>query len=162
MALGNLRDGGVVVLGVEQEGRGLNAIGLSAEQLTSWEPDYTRDALAAYIDPPADFDLTVLEYSGARCLVFEVREFQDIPHLCKRGSEGVLREGACYVRTRRKPESSEIPTHSEMRDLLDLAIEKGVRRFVVQANQAGLQIAVREANAPTDENRYATELGDLA
>ncbi len=151
-----------MVLGVEQAEQGLNASGLSAEQLTSWEPDHTRDSLATYIDPPAAFDLTVQEYSGVRCLVFEVREFQNIPHLCKRDSEGVLREGACYVRTRRKPESSEIPTHSEMRDLLDLAIEKGVRRFVVQANQAGLQIAAREAAAPTDEDHYTAELGDLA
>ena len=35
----------------------------------------------------------------------------------------------------------EIPTQADMRDLLDLATEKGVRRFVAQARVAGLSLS---------------------
>src|SRR5918992_3524376 len=70
--------------------------------------------------------------------VIQVKEFADIPVLCKRSYDNVLREGACYVRSRRKPETSEIPTLADMRDLLDLATEKRLREHLALLERIGL------------------------
>ncbi len=78
---------------------------------------------------------------------------------CLPGFGIILREGARYVRRRGKPETSEIPTQSEMRELLDLAIEKGVRRFIARARAVGLVLGGSEP--PRDEERFAEQLREL-
>ena len=86
--------------------------------------------------------MEVKEYNGNQYAVILVEEFDDIPVLCKRdyGHRGhqVLRNGACYVRPRRKPETSEIPTQAERRDLLDLATDKMVSAYIERARRNGL------------------------
>lgn len=162
IGLSNIRDGGLLVLGVEESGGALKANGVTAPDRASWDPDSTGDSLARCMDPPADFTVLQETHMGTDFVVLEVREFRDVPLICTRDYEGTLREGACYVRTRRKPETAEIPTHAEMREVLDLAIEKGVRRFVAQAVAAGLRLGDTVALAPSSPELYSTELGDLA
>lgn len=138
LGMANRRDGGTVVIGVEDTGASLNPVGLSDNDLDSWRYDYVADGIAAYVDPSVSFELEIKEYDGKKYVVLIVGEFEDIPVLCKRSYQSVLRDGACYVRTRRKPETSEIPAQAEMRDLLDLATEKALRKFITQAQRAGL------------------------
>jgi hypothetical protein len=77
-------------------------------------------------------------------VLVRVYQFDDIPVLCAKDlhdpgkTAPVLRRGACYVRARHKPETSEIPSEEEMRELLELAIDIGVRKFVARAQKAGL------------------------
>ena len=42
------------------------------------------------------------------------------------------------MRTRRKPETTEIPTQADMRDLRDLATVKGIRRHSDWLRRAGI------------------------
>ena len=63
------------------------------------------------------------------------------------------------MRTRRKPETAEIPTQEDMRDLLDLAVEKGVRKFITQAHAAGLSVSGQRP--PTDEELFESEILDF-
>ena len=93
-------------------------------------------------------------------ILIEVKEFDDIPVLCKRAYDDVLRDGACYVRTSRKPETSEIPTQTEMRELLSLATEKGVRRYIEQLERLGIVSLPAVAPQTVDEERFNQELGD--
>jgi len=58
-------------------------------------------------------------------IVLGVEECSDVPVLCKRAYDNVLRDGVCDVRTRRKLEPSEIPTQANMPDLLALVTDKG-------------------------------------
>ena len=92
-------------------------------------------------------------------MVIQVEEFADVPVLCKRDYPDVLRAGACYVRPRRKPETTDIPTYADMRDLLDLAIEKGVRRLLAQAQRAGL--FVPPVITSIDQERFDEQRGGL-
>ena len=50
---------------------------------------------------------------------------------------------------------------ADMRDLLDLAIEKGVRRFLSQAQRAGLMVPAEVYQENTDQERFDQQLGDL-
>jgi hypothetical protein len=165
LGMANLRDGGVVAIGVEEVGTSdLVATGLNAAQLATWTFDDVAAGLASYADPSVEFDLSVCRHEREPCIVLEVRPFADMPILCKREysradasgrTEMVLRRGACYVRTRARPETSEIPTAEDMRDLLDFATERRLRAFLAQSVRAGVDLA-RLANATAD-GRYAAE-----
>jgi hypothetical protein len=151
MGMTNRRDGGIVIIGVEERGGVLNPVGLSQNDVGSWRNnDHVINALANYMSPPASFDLSIREFQGKEFAVLEVHEFSDVPTICKKRYhrnhqsghlDVVLREGACYIRSRHKPETVEVSSLEHMRELLDLAIEKGVRKFVTQAQKAGMHLS---------------------
>ena len=140
LGMSNQRGGGRVIIGVRDRGGTLDPIGLTDNDRRTWTYDAVSDQIARYADPGVTFELEIKEHYGGSYVVLEVEEFPDIPVLCKRSFGDVLRDGACYVRPRRKPETSEIPTQADMRDLLNLAIEKGIRQFIDMAQRAGLSV----------------------
>ena len=156
LGMANQRDGGLVIIGVDDDG---NAMGLPEDQLATWDYDDVAASLAEYADPYVNFELQVLAYDGRSFVILRVAEFEEIPVLCKRDYPEVLRKGACYVRTRRMPETSEIPSQTEMRELLELAVDKGVRRFIERARATGLLTS--GPVPPTDQERFEEQLEDL-
>lgn len=164
LGMANHRDGGLVILGVEESAGTLRPAGLSDSDLATWKYDDVATALAVYADPVVTFDLEVVLYDNASFVALTVQEFEDIPILCNRDyqdQQPVLRKGACYVRSRHKPETSEIPSHEEMRELLDLAIDKGLRKFVARARAAGLLGWAPTPSSPTDEELFREQAKDL-
>ena len=159
LGMANRRDGGIIVIGVEDTGESLNPVGLNDNDLDSWRYDYVADGIASYADPSVSFELEIKEHDSKKYVVLVIREFEDIPVLCKRSYQGVLRDGACYVRTRRKPETTEIPAQAEMRDLLDLATEKALRKFITQAQRAGMISS--GTPLPDDRGLFDKQLEDL-
>jgi predicted HTH transcriptional regulator len=167
LAMANRRDGGLVIIGVDANS--LEPIGFDEDEAKAW---MNYDELAAninrYASPSVSFDLEVPTFGERRFVIVVVHEFSEIPILCcqdfdaPRKKEKILRRGACYVRSRHKPETSEIPSEQEMRELLELAIDKGVRKFVERAKKAGLFPQVpAEAVAPTDEARFAKQIEEV-
>lgn len=152
MAMGNLRDGGLVCLGIDDTQLTAMRPGLSPHQLADWSDyDNVHDALGRYSDPPVAFRPTPLRLSsGVDIVVLEVSEFDQVPHVCKKDHPAGLQNGATYIRPHGKPQSLAVPTSADMRELLDLAITKGVREFVRRLGDASLSLgAVRyvdEAN----------------
>ena len=151
LGMTNRRDGGYVIVGVEEIPTGLVPTGLNQEELVTWKYDHVADGLASYADPSVEFDVVEVTVDSKTFIVIKVEEFAEVPVLCKKGYNKdkvvVLREGACYVRSRRKPETIEVSTYADMRDLIDLATDKGVRRFVSRAHSAGLSVAVSEGKS---------------
>ena len=145
LGMTNRRDGGWILIGVEDRTR--NIEGLSDEQVASWEnPDPVREKLRQYADPDVwvDVEIVELDVNGKtrQCGVIRVREFEAVPVLCRkpatvRGDE-VLRMGACYVRSRQMPATTVVADHAAFRELLELAVDKGVREFVRRSRQAEL------------------------
>ena len=159
LGMSNRRDGGQVIIGIEDDGSSINPVGLSDSELDTWRLDDVADQIARYADPSVNFELEVIEYNGNSYIVLEVEVFSDIPVLCKRAYADVLRDGACYVRTRRKPETTEIPTQANMRDLLELAAEKKLIERLAQMERVGL-IILPSAGLPSTE-RFEMERSDL-
>ena len=160
LAMANRQGGGIVIIGIEDAGDSISPVGLGDFDLASWAYDDLADQIARYADPAVSFELDTRMYNGKCYVAIEVEEFSDIPILCKRAYDNVLRNGACYVRTRRKPETSEIPTQTEMRELLDLAINKGVSRYLERARQVGLDVPPNRVQ-PTDQESFDEQRGDL-
>ncbi|MGH7807079.1 MAG: AlbA family DNA-binding domain-containing protein [Thermodesulfobacteriota bacterium] len=167
LSMGNRRDGGFIVIGVEDDAGNLKPVGLNETDLATWKYDDVSDSFSEYADPSVAFELEVHENRERKYVVLVVKEFTDVPILCKKGysdnGREILRKGACYVRSRRKPETTEIPLQEDMRDLLDLAIEKGVRKFVAQSRSAGLAYVTTtsQSTAPTDSDRFVEQLSDF-
>ena len=161
LGMSNRRDGGIIIIGVEDNDGELNPVGLISSNIDEWTSDDLSDQVANYADPSASFTLEKREYEGNSYVVIEVEEFSDVPVLCKRDYDDLLRAGACYVRPRRKPETTEIPTQADMRDLLDLATEKGVTQFLERARRVGLFISPMIETSTSDQERFDEQLGDL-
>jgi predicted HTH transcriptional regulator len=159
LGMANRPDDGRVIIGVEDNGGIINPVGLSVSDLAIWSYDDVAARIAVCADPGVEFDLEVKEYNGNQYIVTQVKEFADIPVLCKRSYDNVLREGACYVRSRRKPETSEVPTLADMRDLLDLATEKRLQEHLALLERVGL-IVLPATRLPSIE-RFEQQRGDV-
>jgi hypothetical protein len=138
--------------------------GLNDDQLATWASfDELSRAMANYSDPPLRFEIANLVLStGARIAVIEVFEFSDVPHLCARDYPDVLREGALYVRTRRLPETSEVASSVEMREVVDLATEKALRAYLGTADRAGGAVVLKGSDQPSldDEELFDAQRED--
>lgn len=159
MAMGNLRDGGLVCIGIDDGQIAAMRPGLTAAQLADWTDfDRVSAALGKYSDPPVSFEThTFALSSGAGVVVLEVEEFERDVHVCKKSFQGVLVDGHTYTRPRGHPRSVLPPTSADMRELHDLAVDKGVREFVRRAGAAGVPLnATRPPEAATgDADRAA-------
>jgi len=168
MGMANRRDGGHVIVGVESAS--LDPVGLEDDQADTWTFDALAVAVNEYASPSVSFDLETKVYLERKIVIVRVYEFEDIPILCRKNYQRsnvkneppILRQGACYVRSRHKPETSEIPSEEEMRELLELAIDKGVRKFVTRAQKAGLFPSLQSpTTAPGDEAFFKNQIEDL-
>lgn len=154
LAMANRVGGGVVVLGVaELADKTLELEGLDEETRSSWADfDSVSDSINSYADPHVEFSLEEVVLDANTFLVLKVEEFEQAPVVCRKDYPGKLRAGACYVRGRNKPESVDVPTYAEMRELLDLAIQKGVRRWLSTTYAAGVDAAA--LGGTTDNEQF--------
>jgi hypothetical protein len=164
LSMGNLRDGGHVVIGINDANPQEMLPGLSEKEMASWLAyDDVSGRLAVYCDPPLNFDVARVELStGASVVVLRVHEFVDIPHLCARDYPDVLRTGALYVRSRKKPETAEVGSSVEMREVLDLAAEKRLRAYIETAERAGVRLVAdtseAEERAEQDREQFGGQI----
>lgn len=166
LGMANRRDGGIVIIGVDGSCEPPQPVGLTNDELASWAYEDMASTIASCADPPLTFEREVRTYNGRPYVVLSVHEFAELPILAKKDvpdskNRPIIRKGACYVRSFGKPETSEIPGQDEMRDLLDLAIQKGIRKFVQRAAGAGLITFTRPAAAPSEGEKFSSQLGDL-
>jgi predicted HTH transcriptional regulator len=164
LGMANRRDGGVIIIGVDDNG---TATGLTEPQRASWQQaDHIRQAIAPFADPfvYVDVELKMVlsegSLKGRIFVILVVQEFEDVPVLCgKAGNDAngqpLLQPGACYVRPNHMPATTNIANQTQFRALLELAIEKGVRKFLRTARAVGL--ATEGAPAPDDTALFRTQ-----
>lgn len=158
LAMANRRNGGLIVVGVEEVQHQLRWTGVTNAQAATWVSDHFADKVAVYADPSVSCQVSTMSHDGNSYVTVEVDEFDTVPVVCKKSGNG-LREGAIYVRPRRKPESVETPTAADARDLLDLAAEKLTRSFLGTAERVGLLPATPAQ--PNDEALFDAQIDDL-
>jgi predicted HTH transcriptional regulator len=153
LGMSNHVDGGLVIIGVDDDHANISATGVPEEQLVTWTFDRLSDLVASYADPMARFQLQRLTYDSKAFVILEVAEFDDVPVLCRRGYNDILKQGALYVRPRRKPETVIVGSVQDMRDLLDLAVKKQLAKFYRLSSGAGLSAR----SGPTDNELFEAE-----
>lgn len=160
LGMSNRRDGGTIIIGVEDENNTLRPTGVDPQYLPGWNHNDLSAKLAEYADPYITFELQQLTLSDATFVVLNVDEFDEIPVLARREFEGIIRRGALYVRSFGKPETTEVPTQAEMRELLDLATSKSVRRLLRDAQAAGLLDSLESRDVEQYEAQARGVFGD--
>jgi predicted HTH transcriptional regulator len=154
LAMANLRDGGIIIIGASESGDRWELTGISDEDLATYEVDEVIDAIHRFASPSVDVRLVLVPYRGSRIfLTLQVFEFADTPVVCRRDGPG-LKQGAVYVRPPGVARTTEVRSADQMHDLLELAAEKRARRILETARRLGLE--PMPAKKPFDD-----ELGGL-
>lgn len=144
LALSNVRDGGILIFGAEEkQDKSYDSKGMTISHFQSFDKDHIADHVGKYTSPYATFEVEKIDDSNKRFIVISVDEFAESPVICKKAyyvaGKCQIQEGDICTRTRNtKPQSSKVTSYLDMRDILDLATEKGVRLFVERSTRAGM------------------------
>ena len=127
LALSNVRDGGYIIVGIEDEN--FNRQGITVEQKQTYNIDTMRDQMASYADPHVNFVVSFPnDRFGKKYAAIRVLEFEEIPVICRRDSQDT-KAGIVYYRNRnRRPESAPVSNSYDMRDIIELATVKRMRK----------------------------------
>jgi predicted HTH transcriptional regulator len=158
MAMSNLRDGGIIIIGVKECDNTWSCTGITDEQLNTYNPDDMVDHVNKYASPSIAFDVVKhTDKNHLEYLVIQAHEFEEKPVVCKKNYPDELRRGAFYIRPLGKAESREVQTEAEMHDLLELSVEKRARNFMRQIQRVGLDLKTIRL-AKTDSDKFDDEL----
>jgi predicted HTH transcriptional regulator len=155
LAMSNLRDGGHIVIGVE-EGTPCRPVGMQDEHRGTFSYDVVADFIQKHANPHIRFTLDLVNLDGMNFIVIAVSGFDEFPVICRASYGDVLAEGTVYTRPQGgRPRSAPISNYADMRELLDIAVERGVRRFLELRARVGLA-------GPADAELFKQELGDFS
>jgi predicted HTH transcriptional regulator len=168
MAMSNIQDGGTIILGIERDktNNTFKAVGMSKEDLESFDHDKVYDQVYKYADPYVSFHLYPVKCEREEFVVIKVDQFQKAPTICKKnyqeGKNYELEDGAIYTRTLgRRPESSKVMRSIDLREIIDLAVKIGVKVFVQDALNSGFVPAIRVKASPSDDEQFDHQIQEL-
>lgn len=159
LAFANIPDGGRIIIGVKENkgdsnGKRFELTGMEPEHLSAWTHDNLADTARNYADPYVEFELESVPVNERVCMVIKIREFEEIPVICKQQFGNTLKCGAIYTRSYGKRESAEVRSQTEVREILNLATEKNIRKFIGTAMKVGLPLIL----SPTDSDKFDKQL----
>lgn len=113
--------GGFIIIGVSEGPSGFSWVGLSPEQLGTFETSRVNRFLQNYADPPINTLLRKIEYESQSFVLIEIPVFPDTPHICVKDYPKVLTAPTLYVRTDNN-ETAPIRSSSDFRIVLERAV----------------------------------------
>lgn len=133
LAMANERDGGTLVVGVEEDKALIPPYvrrGVSDTDLATFDFDHMKDELARYADPHVDFTVFhVADKDELKFVVIKIHEFDAIPVICKKDCKEVY-DGRIYGRKRdKRPQSAPIASSHQMREIIDRATVKMMQHY---------------------------------
>lgn len=158
LAMSNIRDGGYLILGLDENNGAFEPTGMLDTDFNSYSYDDVKSFVSTFADPYVEFSMETVrdDEKEKTFLLFTINEFEEMPVICKRDGLENLRQGDIYTRSRRMSESVRVPTQSEMREIITMAVEKGIRKFIETSGRAGVQVEVRK-----EEDEYNHELEEI-
>jgi len=158
LAMSNVIDGGVIVVGMKElEDKTFDPVGLSDGDASTFKHDTIADYLKEYADPYVEFTLRPIACNGKNFICIQVKVFDESPVICKKDGRD-LEKGRIYTRPRTKNESAPVSSYAEMREILDMATDKAVRKQWSRLPCAGLVPAPPSEDA---KQRFAEQRKDL-
>ncbi len=151
MAMANISDGGYILFGEKKNGEVYEPEGMQKDHADSFKQDDVMEWVNKYADPYVDITVSPAERGGKPFVIIQVQEFDQLPVVCKKEGES-LKRGDVFTRSRRKYETARVGSQTEMREILDLAVDKEIRRL----RSRGLITSV-EVVSPTEADSQAFE-----
>lgn len=128
----NTKDGGNIVIGVAEEiNSSPQLVGLSTGELQSFSYDNIKGQIDSFGSSAISFMVKKAEYNGKCFIVIQVGEFEELPIICKKDSQinGIMRRGDIYCRLLSGNISTDKVAEKEMREIIEMAIDKGNRKL---------------------------------
>lgn len=122
IAFANTRGGSLVIgVGEDQFGNPNLCTGVSTEEAGSFDPSAVGNFVNSHVEPPIDFTIERPVVRGKKYVIFTVRPFKNLPHVCTNSIEGEVQSGVFYIRT---VEASSRPARRalEMQELIHRAL----------------------------------------
>lgn len=129
MSMANIKDGGVLVFGIEKLPTGFyNVKGMDPKHWNSFNQDDVSEAVNEYADPYVNLKVNKKIIDDMHFVIIEIQEFDELPVVCKKDGQEVKR-GEIYTRPRRKIESVPAPSQTDLREILEMAVDKRIRKY---------------------------------
>jgi len=163
MAMANLRDGGMIIVGVKQDRqRQFVVVGIDATNESSFVQEVVYEFVNQYASPPVELRVFPLEHSGKRFIIIDVQPFERTPVVCRRNTpDGTtkndqMRPGDFFVRTGSPVSTQRVQSDAMMHEVLEFAV---IRRIAeIQRIQ---RIAAASGSAQNVFDTEASDLGDI-
>ena len=139
LGMANVRDGGTIVIGVAvAQGGGYTLTGITDVDLRTYSEDGVREFVGTFADPHVALDVHRVSLDNRWFLVIVVHEFELLPVITRKESADI-RRGALYTRTM-QPATIQVPDSFQLREILDLATRKLLRRQLEWLERTGAPI----------------------
>jgi hypothetical protein len=161
LGMTNLRDGGVLAFGLPQKpGEPLHDMaGMGQADYESFTQDTVSSTVNTHATPHIDLSVEHLTIDEKRFVSIVFRQFADYPVICLKDfvveNKAIATKGRLYCRSKRTPETTEVQTPEDMREIIDLATSRGLERYF------SLREIERSAEAPKARELFDKQLGDL-
>ncbi len=131
LGLANTKDGGDIIIGIEEkDDKAIELVELTEKQIKSFNYDLIKNIVDSYASPSVEFDIVEGKHSVKRFLTIRVREFDDIPIICRKNGQHkgkILEQGNIYCRSRSGSPATITVTEKELREILELAVDKNMQ-----------------------------------
>jgi hypothetical protein len=157
----NLADGGVLAFGLQRVDPNplYELSGMSQADYESFNQDSVSTTVNTYATPHIDLSVIHLQLEDKLFVAIIVRQFLDYPVICARDfvvdNRAVVTKGRVYCRSRRTPETTEVQSPEDMRDIIDLATSRGLERYF------RLREIERRAEGPPAREQFERQAEDL-
>ncbi len=164
LGMSNVRDGGKIILGVfQKQDKTFEVQGMKNEDLQTYDQDHIYQVVRIYGNPSPRFEVSNIEYNGKYFIVFTIQDFLYSPVICLKngnnnGTEPLVK-GSLYTRTH-KPETKRVNEETEMREIINLAIDKEIDVWSPRVQK----LVPTQATKPLSMNnakKFADELRDI-
>jgi predicted HTH transcriptional regulator len=158
LAMCNIKDGGVIVIGIHKNGEIYEPNGLTKTNYDSFKQDDVSAYVNEFADPYVEITLRQIEYNSKYFIIIQIFEFSELPVICKKDGSKNLKRGGIYTRPRRKIESTLVPGQVEMREIIDIAVSKN---YIIQSRKCkeiGLEASALESQS---KSKFDDQLKDL-
>ncbi|MGB7063064.1 MAG: RNA-binding domain-containing protein [Candidatus Zixiibacteriota bacterium] len=138
MGMANIKGGGTILIGVVKRGERYVPEGVLEQHQVTYATDDVQRYVNRFADPYVRAELQEVKWNDKKFLALVVHEFEQLPVICKRDCDRLMRQGAIYTRSYQMPETCEVRSQNEMREIVEMGVEKGIVNFARSARYTSL------------------------